>query len=136
MPFTLVTIPFDQSTPNLIDPADNGAFIAAVPAGSYVDVAILGITAPDEPGNGTLALLPDPSSSGATGPVIGNEANISAPSNALGTWRPYAPSGVVSPNAFGPTMKAIVACNLYLAWYSDSTPTTVIAGEIVCKIYS
>lgn len=136
MPFALATIPFDQSTPNLLDPSDNGAAMYSIPANTYVDIALLGNIPPDQPGNFALCLNDANTGSAANGPYFSRDAGTNDAAKAFSQYQYFYTTGQVRADSAIITLKAIQPMTLYMAWYSDSTPPSTLSGELVLKLYS
>jgi hypothetical protein len=136
MPFTLITTPFDASTPGLIDPGTYGAPMASVPAGSYVEATILLSLGADQPSSMSFTLSPNAS---ADGPVLGDfDATRTPPDPAAALGQPpaYTSAGIPRPNSTTYAGRALAPCVLSLAVFSVTLPVTAISGEAVVKIYS
>jgi hypothetical protein len=136
MPFTLLTIPFDQDTPDLINPAGNGSLLATIPSGQYVSAYILATLQADQDCTLYLTLATSDLAAGPQLAKVLGQSLYFTPGDQLAPFVPQNTAGVVPFSAMPTPAFTTPPARLALALYPDSLPPTIIAGIVVCTYYS
>lgn len=136
MPFTLISFPFTEATPGLLDPPVDGALFAAIPAAGFIEGAIFLTLTPDQPGQFVITI-----STGFAQPkrqlINTTHSPGQSPSANLGTTpEPLSTANLVSADSLYNQMQNLNPQEARIAFYSDATPPTAFSGTAVLKLYS
>lgn len=136
MPFSLSVLPFDQSTPGLINPPGLGPLFATIAAGSHAEISIEILTDCDQPAFADIGLSTDGSSDFTP---LGRWQLTAQAASFAQTAAPAQGNdslGNIYLRSLARSAQALAPLGLYIGVYGEALDPTTFSAQLVLKTYS